>query len=228
MGFVAAGGTANFIGLSQSTNGDDFTQTIAARVCVPTAQNTQCSSSFTPSNDISVSITNKAKHSLDLTVTAPYSTAIKGNHLVFFPNKNTTNLNQTFALVVYDPTPIILSASPSNATANSPTTLTMTLTITAAMNAGFGDHPTVCVNNNTYPCPVGFSYSPGTPTQVAGQDVLTVDNVTLPQSAAGTSIPLYVVSNGATEQADRHSSASCREPGAALPKATRSKLRCLR
>jgi hypothetical protein len=115
----------------------------------------------------------------------PYG-ARKGLHQLGFPTTDIygySAANQVFDIIVYDATPAITTVSPSAIPAEAQTSLTIT-------GSGFGDHPTVYVS--------GTRYDPGAPTRnpQTGKDVVTV-SVTLPLSKAGTSVPVYLVSNGA-------------------------------
>jgi hypothetical protein len=136
----------------------------------------------------------RAQTSASVRVTAPYS-AIKGRHQIGFPGTDYLGLskqNQWFAIVVYDATPVISSVSPTTISALTQTTLTV-------RGTGFGTNPTVYLGTGSQTC-AGTAYNPGPPTiDPQGQDVvqITVNNLTIPLSAAGAPVRVCVRSNGA-------------------------------
>ena len=126
--------------------------------------------------------------SVSIRVTVPY-TARKGKHVIGFPTTDICrryHRNENLTLVVYDDTPVITDVSPGSIPADTPTTLTIS-------GSGFGDRPTVYVAGTAYAVSTFQHLGPG-------EDRVTV-SVNLPASQAGSSVSVYLVSNGAGGQA---------------------------
>ena len=130
----------------------------------------------------------RSTSSVSIRVTVPY-TAGKGLHFIGFPaydRFNQFHRNEKLSLVVYDDTPVITAVSPGSIAAATPTTLTIS-------GSGFGDRPTVYVG--------GVAYSVSSFEHPApGEDRVTV-SVNVPGSLGGSSVSVYLVSNGAGGQA---------------------------
>jgi hypothetical protein len=173
VGFVAAGSSKEFTNVPMGQFSD--------------FRNAQTPTIWPSDDGVTVVYTNRSQSTVSVRIDVPYS-GRKGLHQLGFPTTNIHNraaANQFLDIIVYDATPVIASVTPSPIPAGTRTTLTITGT-------GFGDHPTVYV--------AGTAYNLGAPTRnLQGQDVLSL-SVTQPLSQAGSSVPLYLVSNGAGGQ----------------------------
>jgi hypothetical protein len=179
LAFAPAGRSQDFHVYLDS--GTDYRNAMGPVVLIPQSPG---GVNWASASDLQVAYTSRNQNDVYIQLNVPYA-ARKARHDIAFPVGS--NTNPWFGVVIYDATPIINTGgvSPSSIPAGVPTALTIT-------GSGFGDHPTVYVNNTPYTTTAITQPSPG-------QDSVTI-TVNLPASLAGSSIPIYVVSNGAGGQ----------------------------
>ncbi len=176
LGFVAAGATVSFNTFNNIPLDSDSNYTNATGPLISGGN-----------GGITVNYTAKNPRSVSVSLSVPYS-AVKGRHQIAFPTTDKYNqpkVNAWFAIVVYDRTPVLTNVSPNWVIPGGQNTLMLTGT-------GFGDHPTVYVG--------GTAYQLGAPTQNQNGDDVIVFSATVPASYSGSTVPIYVQSNGAGGQ----------------------------